>query len=418
MNQDVILDGDDLVFGDTRFPANTKTRYHSKVRTDEYYSLKQLWFLMKHKNDRHAIYGKACRENKIDTVTLVDKKDIIQYLTGKADSAQVDAVKVGEAAAREKTEENVVEGADLVAKVQTQGKENEKEQRAASSQSSKKRMKDVTQQTFAILERERCLHDRRKQLSGQKDFTKLIKSTKNIFTNPTIGPPEGRGLKRLLANAANPQSSKKNRNLSAKAIKEEVGGHPIIVVPATLSAMLTLFNATDFLQHAKYVPSKDKKKAGTRKPTKVWVTHKCKNGVELKFRVVDSVRWMKPNDYKRIVCVVAQGQSWQFKGWKIGGKKGKSTNVTPSDVFSKAMGMYVRYDNMIVPEVVKEWKIPVLTISKNRRHFDVSAFNDCWSKIEEFLTKNMTKQLQLWGALYAEEAAGALASSSSSNVTS
>ena len=165
--------------------------------------------------------------------------------------------------------------------------------------------------------------------------------------------------------------------------------------------MLNLYNADDFLNQKRYVHPTDKKRAGGRKASGLSVRHTFSNGQTLRFKVVDSVRGLKRDEYERIAVVFVTGQAWQFKGWT--GGRGSAT-LKPAAVFADSLGIFVRYDNVGIPGIVKEWKIPVLTISKNKRHYDRSAVNDCWSKMEEFLVRKKPVQMAQWDALAAAEA--------------
>lgn len=402
-------DGSTLLFGDSRFAAHTTTRYHSKVRKDEYYSLIQLWFLMQNKDEGHSAYMRACREKKIGPVTLVDKKDVISYLTGKVDvSAQVDPLSSSSTMQAEKLPASSSK-ADASKSGVDKGKvpKDVDSMELDSTSKEKENLSDTA--AFRIMSHEQTLHTRFSIVRGTKKFSKLSSEVKDIFSRPHRGNDvTNLNGKKRTSNANNKNKAKRQRGTPNNALGR-ADGHPIIVVPASMSAMLTLYNAETFLANAKYVESGDLKKKGARKPSSLFISHRFKNGSLIKFRVVDSVRAFKQDEYNRIVCVFAQGQAWQFKGWSFGLKpsrttrNNKPTEISPSDVFSKAMGMYVCYDNVGIPAIVKQWKIPVLTISKSRRHFDRSAFNDCWLKIEEFLLKRKSDKMTLWANLLAEE---------------
>ncbi len=65
-------------------------------------------------------------------------------------------------------------------------------------------------------------------------------------------------------------------------------GIPIVVVPSTLTSLLTLFNAKDFLENAVFVPSMEKKSSGARKENMVVVNRQKGKDQFVQYHVVDN----------------------------------------------------------------------------------------------------------------------------------
>ena len=68
----------------------------------------------------------------------------------------------------------------------------------------------------------------------------------------------------------------------------------------------------------------------------------------VRLQVIDSVKRVRPEHWDRIVCVFVHGPAWQFKGWRWG---------SPAQIFQKALGMYVRYEDVSPPTTVVNWKV-------------------------------------------------------------
>ena len=66
--------------------------------------------------------------------------------------------------------------------------------------------------------------------------------------------------------------------------------------------------------------------------------------------VVDNPSRLKDGDWERVVCVVALGKDWQFKGWKW---------PTPVELFSKTLGVFIKWDNEDTPPAVLKWNVKV-----------------------------------------------------------
>ncbi|CAN0079702.1 unnamed protein product, partial [Ectocarpus fasciculatus] len=94
------------------------------------------------------------------------------------------------------------------------------------------------------------------------------------------------------------------------------GATPVIIVPTVLSSLVTLYNATDFLQDGNFIPTMDKKNRSERKPSEIMIERVNSQGKKMKFRVIDNATRLHPKEWKACVCVLVQGAAWQFKGWE------------------------------------------------------------------------------------------------------
>lgn len=162
-------------------------------------------------------------------------------------------------------------------------------------------------------------------------------------------------------------------------------GNPIIIVPNAMTSVVTMVNAPFFLgEDARYVPRevalKDPR-AGRRGGT-FSVTRRMASrlgGHELTYDVIDNpaTRLRRPEDWRRVVAVVCQGQSWQFKGWRLS---------DPVELFTSAFGFYVGLDGAAVPAELRGWNVKTSRISRDRRGMDNVCMASFWNGVEEFVS--------------------------------
>jgi parafibromin len=62
---------------------DTLTNYRSKKGTDEFYTLGAIWFCVVAKNLPYTEYLSKCTEEGVPRVSLIDRKPLIQYVTGE-----------------------------------------------------------------------------------------------------------------------------------------------------------------------------------------------------------------------------------------------------------------------------------------------------------------------------------------------
>lgn len=83
----VLLEGDALVFEDMRFPRSTETSFRSLKGAGAHYTLEACWFMLQHQDTKFADYLVECSKHRFPKVSLVDRKELVSYLTGKIDSS-------------------------------------------------------------------------------------------------------------------------------------------------------------------------------------------------------------------------------------------------------------------------------------------------------------------------------------------
>eukprot|EP01105_Mastigella_eilhardi_P003360 TRINITY_DN1432_c0_g1_i3.p2 TRINITY_DN1432_c0_g1~~TRINITY_DN1432_c0_g1_i3.p2 ORF type:complete len:380 (+),score=110.97 TRINITY_DN1432_c0_g1_i3:21-1160(+) len=85
---EVQRDGDAFVFaGGVRMPKETPTAFRGKKGTGDYYSLEAAWFCLQHQVATYPQYVALCTQNKIAIISLMERREFLQYITGKTDTS-------------------------------------------------------------------------------------------------------------------------------------------------------------------------------------------------------------------------------------------------------------------------------------------------------------------------------------------
>jgi parafibromin len=173
--------------------------------------------------------------------------------------------------------------------------------------------------------------------------------------------------------------------------KEKVkpSGHPIIIVPNAMTSPITLMNSQPFFDKASFVAREkcQKPKDGTIEITRTVASRI--GGKTITYEIMDNPkRHLKsPADWARVVGVIAQGESWQFKGWKIGwtDPKKKGGNDTPVEIFSHSFGFFVNFEGAPIPQELKGWNVKRGVLSRDKRGLDGVVYSQFWNGLDEWM---------------------------------
>ena len=174
------------------------------------------------------------------------------------------------------------------------------------------------------------------------------------------------------------QGAKATGNAEKKT-KKGPTGKPIIVVPNAMTSPITLVNATEFFSQAKFIPRDVLlKQRGAQGRVTGIITFSRKvtaklGGKAIEYEVIDNpLKLPSRADWDRIVAVVAQGASWQFKGWP--GSWGN-----PVEIFSRALGFYIGMEGVPVPKESQGWNVKRMIISRDKRGLDGMTHAKFWN---------------------------------------
>eukprot|EP00730_Choanoeca_flexa_P006859 TRINITY_DN12238_c0_g1_i1.p1 TRINITY_DN12238_c0_g1~~TRINITY_DN12238_c0_g1_i1.p1 ORF type:complete len:437 (+),score=109.81 TRINITY_DN12238_c0_g1_i1:61-1311(+) len=157
---------------------------------------------------------------------------------------------------------------------------------------------------------------------------------------------------------------------------------PIIVVPAGTQSLITMYNVKDFLEKGVYTDYATLTAAGRPKPLSVVVSRKREDHT-VPYRVVDNPSLLKLEEWERVVAVVVQGATWQFKSWPE-----TLNNKGPVDIFRKRKGFHFMYNNDTLNKNVSKWDVEVLKLNRTRRHMDRTAMYQFWQSLDKWTSKH------------------------------
>ncbi|KAF5837552.1 RNA pol II accessory factor, Cdc73 family-domain-containing protein [Dunaliella salina] len=86
-------------------------------------------------------------------------------------------------------------------------------------------------------------------------------------------------------------------------------------------------------------------------------------------------------DWERVAAVIVQGAKWQFKDWIFKGAKEGDL----AETFQKVAGFYIHFADEKVPELVANWNIKCLGLTRERRHMDMTVALDFYRHLDAFL---------------------------------
>ena len=77
-------------------------------------------------------------------------------------------------------------------------------------------------------------------------------------------------------------------------------------------------------------------------------------GKEITFELINNVRKLEKNDWKKVVAVFVKGDDWEFNDWP--------KNETIINIFLKVKGFHVKYNDLPKTENVKKWNVKILEV--------------------------------------------------------
>eukprot|EP00850_Spirogloea_muscicola_P018388 SM000168S02587 [mRNA] locus=s168:51086:54004:- [translate_table: standard] len=212
-----------------------------------------------------------------------------------------------------------------------------------------------------------------------------LQDTKIKDGSRSVQPVQSSSRHRVLHPQGFPRASPK---LSAAA------GPPIILVPNASATLITTYNVKGFLEDGTFVQP-DVKSLG-KKPELVVLQRKMGRDKHVTYHVRDKPTSLSTKDWERVVAVFVLGKEWQFKDWPrdifaesatVHVRGTASQPPTPPEIFSKILGVYVRFDedSLEAAKMVKQWNVKIISLSKHKRHQDRTAVLNFWESLDNAL---------------------------------
>ena len=164
-----------------------------------------------------------------------------------------------------------------------------------------------------------------------------------------------------------------------------VGKKPIIILPKGMTAPVTLVNAHKFFCESKFL-SREKMQMELRTKKQAPKTQFTRNvnarlgGGTVEYELMDNPRSKlhRPEDWERVVAVVALGQSWQMKDWP-----GFYSN--PVQLFNKVFGFYIGMEGDKIPKELQGWSCTQTKLNRDKRGLDSVTYASFWNALDEWM---------------------------------
>lgn len=105
----------------------------------------------------------------------------------------------------------------------------------------------------------------------------------------------------------------------------------------------------------------------------------------VRFKVVDSIKRFRTEDWERVVAVFTMGPTWQFKDWKI-------WKSDPALIFANCQGLHLYFDDAKLAPHLMTWNVLLCPLKKQTRSQDGIEQHRVWSAIQKFA---QTKKLDI-----------------------
>lgn len=363
----VQLVGDDLSIGSQSFPRNTKTiLINSKSHIP--YELVEVWFFLSNPEfSKPSTYYRASRVAKIGDIHIGDQKRILAYMKGDDSSS----IAMGPSSLPLLRKPKALDGPLSTIP----------EAQIASDSLAKPPQQWTIHDIFA---QEKWLTTTATLLQNPKDvdLSVAIKIFDDAVKKRLRPPPP-----KVEVKSANPRATIVSP-VPMKRPRTEESVIPIIVVPQAPTAVLSMYNAFDFLNLGVYKSAEEAKATnGDRKPELAVCERKSYLNPQknCKYHVLDNVTKIPPDQWYRVVAVFATGADWQFRDWPW---------KQPAEIFDNVKGFHLFYDDEALNAKIAKWNVHKLAISKIKRYRDRSVVTDFWETLHNFIqTRNGQRQL-------------------------
>jgi parafibromin len=243
-----VADASTIKFDTTSFPRDAITIIKKGASSDEHYTLDTLIFLVENANLDNSAYFKECRSRHLEHVSIVDRRKILDYLTGKGDqlpnaSTQGKACKKG-----------------VAHKLTFWIEKRQRDENATESNKKQKTAPVKKEESLGIVkeveQRERELKTYESILKSSKNFSHAIGLAKTLVLGKEAPPPAGGRSAQPAKSAVSSQQQQQQQQQKVPAavkgqklsIKDRT---PLIIVPAAPTAKFTLYNIKQFLEDQK-----------------------------------------------------------------------------------------------------------------------------------------------------------------------
>ena len=155
---------------------------------------------------------------------------------------------------------------------------------------------------------------------------------------------------------------------------------PIIIIPASTTSLITMYNVKELLQESKFVSTEEKKQQQSRRDNEALIQRRKPDSSTVPYRVIDNPNKLSTEDWDRVVAVFAQGPAWQFKGWPWDGN--------PVEIFVRIQAFHLKWAQQRLEANIGKWNVTVIQLDQYKRHMDRAVLSSFWEGLDKFMVKN------------------------------
>lgn len=332
------------------FERTCATNFLSKRGAGPPYTLNAICLLLDKRDDSYTDYLQEARKAGVPLVSLVDKRDLVEYVIV---STSEECPFVDKSAELPEARSTFTDEKALL-------------EHEASIAIAAKRSRPEP----AVPLRFKELYSTRDLMHVEKDFSWITPMAREAMKRVTASTLPRESEQR----PADPTKSLLDDLRTANRPKDkpvlQKVGPPIIILPTSMSALVTMWNAKTFFGNGQFQTQAEAKASGHIKEPMLHVNNPSTNRF---FEFIDNPNRLSVEHWSRVRAVVVSGDTWQFKGWKWD---------TPQTLFQHVRGIHFHYDDddgEWRKGPVGQWRVKDIGINRTRRHLDRTALMDFWS---------------------------------------
>lgn len=340
------------------YPRSTSTNFLSKRGTGPPHLLDSICLLLEKRDESFTEYLQEARRCGVGVVNLVDRRDVIDYVTtSNATSQFIDTLlELPETRMSFLPETKEYLGA-----------------RAKEDQDYKVKVCRARTREFLMT----CEDE-------SKDFSWVGKLAKSCMDRAIEQQKKDKQMmeehrakkeKTSLLDDLKQQSQQQSRDVdqhgrsSHSVSRSSTKASWIVILPSSANALITMYNAKGFFVDGVFQPASELRSKG-KEP--VFTVPHPQTHHSIQF--IDNPLRLTPSDWALVRLCIVSGEEWQFKGWKYGD--------TPQDNLNHINGVYFYYEDEEAvwrwKGEVGKWRVKGIALSRNKRHADQRALMQFW----------------------------------------
>ncbi|EFA86581.1 hypothetical protein PPL_00382 [Heterostelium album PN500] len=419
--QQPVIEGDEYVFGKTRFNKNVPTAFKSSAN-NTYYTLQAVHLCHLNRDVSRGVYVLQVARAGTTAVSLNDRKELLAYLDGEVDTSSSivydSSLMSGSSSSAVSTGTQQSMDSSLTSQSDAMQVDDSNNQYSTGTQ--QQSMYDASGASLGDQYKIGGDHDYQYDASYRSshipeiDLTDEMISEKSAFTSHLLAVPSKPNESYSLKDSENQfmeDIGNKRKALSMEKSNFMMADEPITKMilqrekttndrtsilngPTAYLDILDKYN--QFKKEEKRPSSSSSIPGSSSKPhptsggannkssmtstlhdsASIGSNRKLSSDNQITYEVYDNIKLLKAEDWPRVAAVFVQGEAWQFKDWKW---------PTPVDILSNIKGFYLKLDDTTVPESVKSWDVKILHISRQKRHLDLTGQIEFWKAFDEYI---------------------------------